>query len=615
MKFAFFALTFAVLFSVSSPARQQPSDIVGRVVPGQPTQRTPPRDPRPAATQKVGTGGIRGMVTTADTGQPLGRAVVTLSGSAGAATAITDDQGRFEFAQLPAGRYTVSARKNLYLPGGFKQRRPNGPSEPVDVKETHVVDGVVIALTRYGAITGRVLDPYGEPAMNVQVHVMATTARSRRPLRRSMTSANDIGEYRIAHLEPGSYVVCAIPRVSSRRAMGPRFADAAAGRVTGSVATGVVTPGTGGFVGGYLGGAPDEHGSGIATCYPSTDLSQGQPLTLPAGQELRDIDLMLRAGTTGNISGLVVDATGQPAARASVTLLTRFGTGADPWMHVGGAGVRPDTGQFSFEGVAPGEYLIEAMVFSPNPAGGERGPRDEQRGYLNVTMGAGDLDGVVITVGNLASVTGRVVFEQVGDRKPPARVRVMTMSTADGDRIRPGSTETDAEYRFELRNIFGIQYLSAGEAGGFRVKAIHHRGRDVLDVPIDFKPGDRLTDVEVVLTAQTTLIEGVIAGVPNPAPGEYNVLMFAQDSGKWRPRSRFVRMAFIDRTTGRFRVENAPPEQYYVAAFRRADVDMAFDDIYDPEFLERLKAVATLVPVIEGDRREVSLTPITVPER
>jgi len=610
------ALPLLILaLSAAAPAGQQPGGIVGGVVPGIPAQRTPPRDPRPAPVHKVGSGIVRGMVAAA-TGQPLGRAIVTLSGSSGSATAITDEQGRFEFVQLPAGRYTVTARKNLYLQGGYKQRRPNGPSEPVDVADGQV-QNVAITLVRYSAITGRVVDPYGEPAMNVQVHVIAAagSGRSRRPQRRSMTSTNDIGEFRLAHLEPGPYIVCAVPGVGGRRGMGPRFAEGPAGRTPiGSVAIGVVTPGTGGgIVGSFPGGMPDETGSGVPTCYPSADLSQGQPIHLPAGDDARDINIMLRAGATGDISGIVVDASGQSVTRASVTLLARFGANTDPWMHVGGSGVRPDTGQFSFEGIAPGEYMLEAMVF--NPGGGERGPRDEQRGYLPITVGGGNQEGLVITVGNLATVAGRVVFEQAGDRKPPARVRLITTPMGDGERVRTATVETEADYRFELRNLFGAQYLSASESGGFRLKSITHRGSNLLDVPIDFKPGTRMTDVEVVFTGQTTLIEGSIAGATNPAPGEYLVLLFAQDPEKWRPRSRYVRSGFIDRTTGRFRIESAPPEQYYIAAWRRADVDVAFEDMYEPEFLDRLKSIATPVAVIEGDRRELSLTPITLPDR
>jgi hypothetical protein len=59
--------------------------------------------------QKTGTAIIRGRVVAADTGRPLRRARVALSGQnrATSRTATTDLQGRYELRDLPAGRYYV----------------------------------------------------------------------------------------------------------------------------------------------------------------------------------------------------------------------------------------------------------------------------------------------------------------------------------------------------------------------------------------------------------------------------------------------------------------------------------------------------------------------------
>lgn len=600
-------LLLSLVDSPQSDAQAPPTGsgvVVG--IQAQPTQRTPPRDFRPQA-QKVGTAVIRGTVVTAGTGQPIARAIVTATGSGGRAGAVTDAEGRFELAQLPAGSYNLTVQKNLYLTGGYKQRRPNGPSQPIVVKDGEVVEGIVISLTRYGAITGRVLDAYGEPASDVAIHVIAdATGGRRRPRGRSMMSSNDIGEFRVPRLEPGNYIVCAIPRVGGgNRPTSFTFTSGPVGGVVGGVVGGI----PGGVVTSVMSGMPDGTGeSATPTCYPSSDFSQAQPIVLPPGQEFHDLTITLRAGAAGRVAGLVLNSAGQPAAQASVSLLARFGSGAASWIQVGGSGTRPD-GSFSFEGVAPGEYRLVATIWHP-PVDGRRS--DEQRGLLNVTTGGGDLDGLVINVGQLAVITGRVLFE-TSEAKPPAQVRVSTMPADDSERGWPGSTQTDAEYRFELRNLYGVQYLTVGDTGSLRLKSITHRGRDLTDVPLDLKPGDRLTDVEIVLTSQTTRVEGAVAA-PNAMPGEYVIVMFSQNPERWRLRSRYVRMSGNDRT-GRFRIENAPPDQYYIAAWRRLDLDFGFEDMYDREFLERLRPLATSVTVLEGDTRELSLSPITLPER
>src|SRR5262245_9276185 len=90
---------------------------------GQQRGAAPPRPRRPAMPRgmaaggadqplPVGKGSISGIVAVAGTGQPARRARVNLGSPEGRGrSAITDDSGRFAFAQLPEGRYTMSASK------------------------------------------------------------------------------------------------------------------------------------------------------------------------------------------------------------------------------------------------------------------------------------------------------------------------------------------------------------------------------------------------------------------------------------------------------------------------------------------------------------------------
>src|ERR1700716_1481297 len=71
-------------------------------------QPPPPRDARPKP--DTGTAIIRGRIVAGDTGKPLRRARVTLTAPELAGeprNTSTDADGRYEFTDLPAGRFTL----------------------------------------------------------------------------------------------------------------------------------------------------------------------------------------------------------------------------------------------------------------------------------------------------------------------------------------------------------------------------------------------------------------------------------------------------------------------------------------------------------------------------
>ena len=77
----------------------------------------PARDTQAQTATPTGTGIITGVVTTEGAGTPVRRARVTLSGPEvrGGRSTITNDEGQFTFAALPAGRFTITAAKPGYV--------------------------------------------------------------------------------------------------------------------------------------------------------------------------------------------------------------------------------------------------------------------------------------------------------------------------------------------------------------------------------------------------------------------------------------------------------------------------------------------------------------------
>ena len=85
---------------------------------------------------------------------------------------MTGPVGQFVFHSLRKGSYRLSASAPGYVPGSYGQRRVNGPSKPIELDEGEHVGDATIKLWKYGAISGRVTDDAGEPAVGVSVRIL-----------------------------------------------------------------------------------------------------------------------------------------------------------------------------------------------------------------------------------------------------------------------------------------------------------------------------------------------------------------------------------------------------------------------------------------------------------
>ena len=130
------ALAVGILLCPLIAAGQAPSIPQGAAQPGPPVPRAqmPPRDGcrqtlRPAPAR------IRGRVVAADTGAPLRRAQVRLSAAEVRVnrSATTDAEGRYEFPELPAGRYNIFVTRSGFVSLSFGQQRPFEQGRPLDL--------------------------------------------------------------------------------------------------------------------------------------------------------------------------------------------------------------------------------------------------------------------------------------------------------------------------------------------------------------------------------------------------------------------------------------------------------------------------------------------------
>ncbi|MGH9374278.1 MAG: MSCRAMM family protein, partial [Vicinamibacterales bacterium] len=211
-------LTFAlclILLAADTMAQQPPMPGATQRpgLPGGRVQR-PPRDP---ADKPTGTAVIRGRIVAADTGTPIRRAQVrAFSGELrDSRMASTDAQGRFEFRDLPGGRWELMANKAGFVGLRFGQRRPFESGRPIELGDGETMAKADFVLPRGAAITGRILDEFGDPVAGARVQAMRY--RSMQGTRQLMPlggdNTDDTGAFRLYGLTPGDYYVTAMPQM------------------------------------------------------------------------------------------------------------------------------------------------------------------------------------------------------------------------------------------------------------------------------------------------------------------------------------------------------------------------------------------------------------------
>ena len=168
----------------------------------------------PAGAAPAGSAVLTGVILTDTTDpQPVRRATVRLTGETVATPRLvgTNDEGRFVFDRLPAGRFTVSATKAGFVQGFHGSIRPGrGPGVPVAVADGQTVD-VAIKLLPGAAITGVITDTRGTPMPGVTVAAVDTRASGATFPTRVVT--DDRGMYRAFGLAPSEYLVSAVPQL------------------------------------------------------------------------------------------------------------------------------------------------------------------------------------------------------------------------------------------------------------------------------------------------------------------------------------------------------------------------------------------------------------------
>jgi uncharacterized protein (DUF2141 family) len=449
--------------------------------------------------QVSGTGVITGVVTSGGgTGSPVRRARVTLSGPElrGGRSTVTNDLGQFTFSALPPGRFTMTASKAGYVDVPYGAKRPGRPGTPIQLAAGQKMENANILLPKGGVITGVVVDDSGEPAPGTQVRVLRYIMRTgEKTLQQAgQGQADDRGIYRIYGLQPGDYLVSAVPRNQGvgdlRNTIAAEIEVAMQQLQASGLAAGL--GGRGGGGGGRGGGAGVDLGQLMAgrggnqdllgrvtqlqqqlaqteqeqavayapVYYPGTPSpSQSSPVTLTVSEERSGVDFRLMLVQTAKIEGTVQSQDGALPQNTQVSLVPtdQIGMPAIPGASPSMTRTAQD-GRFVFNNVPPGQYRVMARAnvraVDPNqPAdatgrggrggrggeafaqGGRGGPGQIAQvlwGSSDVSVSGQNIQGVTVALQPGMTVTGRVTFESSTLLPPSDLTRVRVNLTPRG---------------------------------------------------------------------------------------------------------------------------------------------------------------------------------------
>ena len=137
---------------------------------------------------------------------------------------------------------------------------------------------------------------------------------------------------------------------------------------------------------------------------------------------------------------------------------------------------------------------------------------------------------------------------------------------------------------------------------GWFLKSVTHRGVDITDSGYEFKPGEQVSGIQILLTRRATTLRGTVQDDRGEPVGDYSIVAFSSDRNKWGYLTRFVRSARPDQD-GRFTMRALPPDDYLVVAVEYLESGQEFD----PEQLRAWEASAARVSLGEGGTQSVSL--------
>lgn len=455
---------------------------------------------------------VAGTVVDALNGQPLARAQVFLMlqsvRDSELATVSTDD-GRFSFEGLVPGKYALTARRTGYLPQFYKQHEQF--STAIIVGPNLNTENLRFALRPEASISGQILDERNEPVRNAQVLLFRQGLNfgTRGTRQEGGTATDDRGQFRFAHLAPGTCFVA----VSAR----PWYAQPVTHqRMTTGDSSGTITEVL------ITNGEPELDVLYPVTFFPNAvDFSGAAPITLHAGDaETADIMLhpvpalhmTIHTAPPGELGGIWAEVS-QPLF-----------AGTQNQVPVNNQQIAP--GVLEISGLPPGRLNVRLGT-----------SKDGQTAYRSQSVQlAGDMDINAAETMASASVGGSFKSDDGSPLSQPAQLQLRNKATGE---ILFMHADAGKESKFsELDLAPGTYDVAVVSPGAAALKRLSATGAKVSGNTLEIDAGQHV-ELSVVISRETSRISGVALKDGKPIEGvlvilvpevpEHNLVLFRRD--------------------------------------------------------------------------------------
>src|SRR5262245_50505867 len=492
---------------------------------------------------KPGAATISGSVTLK--GEPARGVTVMLRGEQSEAIssprARTDENGRFQFTGVAAGRYSIYAITPGYTSPDDDLYGRRGRA--LNVVDGEKIENIELEIKRGGVIAGRITDSPGSPVTeeSVTLHKLdqrgAAMIYSPNGPHHEMYRTDDRGDYRFYGLPEGRY------RISVGQDQNP-------GSVS-LVWSDLVYP---------------------RAFYPSVSSeAAAKAIVVTEGSEATNIDITVPdPKKTYNVYGRVVDAaTGRPVPGVGLSV---GGLTQDGKLAGGLASGEPSgpNGEFHLRIVTPGKYAIWA-----SDDGGSDG------GFISepviFDLSEGDVSGVEVKVRQAGSISGVVIIEGTSDPKILSKLSQIKISSSYRS-IKSTLSERMpialgiADVKVDADGGFHIGGLQPGNVfikpalgiRGLTVARIDRNGK-LTQTGIDVGAGEQVTGVRIVMVYSELAIRGELKVEGGALPEGFKLSVIARriDQPAQTPL-----IAVVD-ARGQFFIEGAPPGEYELGLYAR----------------------------------------------
>jgi hypothetical protein len=550
-------------------------------------------------------------------------------------TAMSDENGRFAFANVPPGNYQLIATRDGFVRAAFGDGARNESGKGFRLAPKQELKTAVISMTPTATISGRIKNKFGEPMGNVNVQAHRYVFEGgRRALSAVLTViTNDLGEYRLYYLEPGQYIVTATPSTPPTAGRKGEIYVGNFATLPGSPLSGkkdserTVTAGVLAAAG--VVGPADTGETYLPIFYPgTTDAAQANPIEVRAGATVSSVDFTVNEVRAVRVRGKVTNVpSDRKATDAAVTLMSEI-TGARFWLQEQETTVS-ESGAFEFRGIPPGTYVLVAslgelpsdiaFMGAGYPGGAiletekipippDNRPRPPRLvAKTSIRVSEKDVSNIDLTLGPGYKLDGRISIE--GSSGPEAEmmisgIRIQLIPDPETFESAPMPAKVGAGGAFTITGLVPGQYqISIMDAEnvpfGTYVKSVQLDNMDAINPRLVISNEPR-TPLEIVLgTATGRVAANVTDAKQSPAAGVTVVLV--PDS----PRRQHFELyqSEITAEIGQVGFGEIPPGDYMAFAWENVD-NGAW---WDPAFLQKYDGLGKSVHVSAGVTQTIEL--------